>query len=137
MSTKTFKKGVLASSIAMVLAGASSQAMAAEEAASQINKDEVEVIQVTGIRGSLKESINGKRFSNSVVDVISSEDIGKFPDKNVADSLARIPGVTVSRDFGEGGQVSIRGTSPDLTLTTLNGQKNCFYRLVRSRSSAS
>lgn len=122
MSTKTFKKGVLASSIAMILAGVSSQAIAAE-AASEINKDEVEVIQVTGIRGSLKENINAKRFADSVVDFVSSEDIGKFPDKNVADSLARIPGITVSRDFGEGGQVSIRGTSPDLTLTTLNGQK--------------
>jgi iron complex outermembrane receptor protein len=123
MSTQTFKKGVLASSIAMILAGASSQAMAAEEATSKANKGEVEVIQVTGIRGSLKENINGKRFADSVVDIVSSEDIGKFPDKNVADSLARIPGITVSRDFGEGGQVSIRGTSPDLTLTTLNGQK--------------
>jgi iron complex outermembrane receptor protein len=137
MSTQTFKKGVLASSIAMILAGASSQAMAAEEAASKVGKEEVEVIQVTGIRGSLKENINGKRFADSVVDVVSSEDIGKFPDKNVADSLARIPGITVSRDFGEGGQVSIRGTSPDLTLTTLNGQKNCFNWLVCFRSSTS
>jgi iron complex outermembrane receptor protein len=137
MSTQTFKKGVLASSIAMILAGASSQAMAAEEATSKANKGEVEVIQVTGIRGSLKENINGKRFADSVVDIVSSEDIGKFPDKNVADSLARIPGITVSRDFGEGGQVSIRGTSPDLTLTTLNGQKNSVYWLVCFRSSTS
>ena len=68
MSTKTFKKGVLASSIAMILAGVTSQAMAAEEAASEINKDEVEVIQVTGIRGSLKASLNAKRFSNAVMD---------------------------------------------------------------------
>ena len=76
MSTKTFKKGVLASSIAMIPAGVTSQAMAAEEAASEINKDEVEVIQVTGIRGSLKASLNAKRFSNAVMDAVSSEDIG-------------------------------------------------------------
>jgi iron complex outermembrane receptor protein len=121
MSTKTFKKGVLASSIAMVLAGASSQAMAAEEAASQINKDEVEVIQVTGIRGSLKASLNAKRFSNSVVDAVSSEDIGKFPDGDVGESLARIPGVAVNRQFGQGQQVSIRGASSQLTRTLLDG----------------
>lgn len=121
MSTKTFKKGVLASSIAMVLAGASSQAMAAEEAASQVNKDEVEVIQVTGIRGSLKASLNAKRFSNSVVDAVSSEDIGKFPDGDVGESLARIPGLAVNRQFGQGQQVSIRGASSQLTRTLLNG----------------
>ncbi|MCP4325693.1 MAG: TonB-dependent receptor [Alteromonadales bacterium] len=121
MSTKTFKKGVLASSIAMILAGVSSQAMAAEEAASAVNKDEVEVIQVTGIRGSLKASINGKRFSDATVDVVSSEDIGKFPDGDVGESLARIPGVSVSRQFGQGQQVSIRGASSQLTRTLLNG----------------
>ncbi|PKG86271.1 TonB-dependent receptor [Colwellia sp. 75C3] len=120
MSTKTFKKGVLASSIAMILAGVSSQAIAAEEAA--VNKDDVEVIQVTGIRGSLKANVNAKRFADGVVDVISSEDIGKFPDKNVADSLARIPGVTIQRQFGEGSSVSIRGAGAEFTKTTLNGQ---------------
>ncbi len=119
MSTKTFKKGVLASSIAMILAGVSSQAMAAEEA--EVKKDEVEVIQVTGIRGSLKASINGKRFSDATVDVVSSEDIGKFPDGDVGESLARIPGVSVSRQFGQGQQVSIRGASSQLTRTLLNG----------------
>ena len=119
MSTITFKKGVLASSIAMILAGVSSQSMAAEEAA--VKKDEVEIIQVTGIRGSLKASLNGKRFSDAVVDVVTSEDIGKFPDGDVGESLARIPGVTVSRQFGQGQQVSIRGASAQLTRTLLNG----------------
>lgn len=121
MSTITFKKGVLASSIAMILAGVSSQAMAAEEAASEISKDEVEVIQVTGIRGSLKASLNAKRFSNAVMDAVSSEDIGKFPDGDVGESLARIPGVAVNRQFGQGSQVSIRGASAQLTRTLLNG----------------
>jgi iron complex outermembrane receptor protein len=121
MSTQTFKKGVLASSIAMILAGASSQAMAAEEAASQVNKDEVEVIQVTGIRGSQKASLNAKRFSSSVIDAVTSEDIGKFPDGDVGESLGRIPGVSVSRQFGQGSAVSIRGASAQLTRTLLNG----------------
>ena len=82
MSTKYFKKGVLASSIAMVLAGgAAPYAMAAEEA--KATNKEIEVIQVRGIRGSLKEALNQKRFADAVVDSISAEDIGKFPDRNI------------------------------------------------------
>lgn len=119
MSSKLFKKGMLASSIAMILAGGATPfAMAAEESADQ----ETEVIEVRGLRGSLKANVNAKRFSDSVVDVISSEDIGKFPDKNVAESLARIPGVTIQRQFGEGSAVSIRGAGAEFTKTTLNGQ---------------
>jgi len=119
MSSKTFKKGALASSIALILAGGTApMVMAAEEAAEK----EIEVIQVTGLRGSLKANVNAKRFSDSVVDVISSEDIGKFPDKNVAESLARIPGVTIQRQFGEGSSVSIRGAGAEFTKTTLNGK---------------
>jgi len=121
MSTKTFKKGVLASSIAMIIAGGATPfAMAAEQA--KAADSETEVIEVRGIRGSLKANINAKRFSDSVVDVINSEDIGKFPDKNVAESLSRIPGITIQRQFGEGSSVSIRGAGASFTKTTLNGQ---------------
>jgi iron complex outermembrane receptor protein len=94
----------------------SSAAFAQEEGAL------MEEIEVTGIRGSLKAAMDVKRFSNSVVDAISSEDIGKFPDKNVAESLARLPGVAISRDFGEGAGVTIRGLAPQFNLTTVNGQ---------------
>jgi iron complex outermembrane receptor protein len=94
----------------------SSAAFAQEEGAL------MEEIEVTGIRGSLKQALDTKRFSNSVVDAISSEDIGKFPDKNVAESLARIPGIAISRDFGEGAGVTIRGLEPALNLTQVNGQ---------------
>lgn len=104
--------GVTASSTALV-----SQTALAQEAAS-----DVEVIEVRGIRASTKENLNLKRFSNSIVDVITAEDIGKFPDKNVADTLARVPGVTVNRDFGEGEGVTIRGFSPEQNITLLNGQ---------------
>jgi len=120
MSSKTFKKGLLASSIAMILTGTSAQVMAAEEA--KVNKDEVEVIQVTGIRGSNRASVNAKRFSDAVVDSVSAEDIGQFPDSDVGQALGRIPGVAVGRSFGQGASVSIRGTDPVMTLTTLNGQ---------------
>jgi iron complex outermembrane receptor protein len=82
----------------------------------------VEEITVTGIRASLQHSLDIKRNSDAIVDAVTAEDVGKFPDKNVAESLQRIPGVTIQRGFGEGAAVSIRGTGQDLTLTTLNGQ---------------
>lgn len=84
--------------------------------------DNVEVIEIRGIRASQEANLNAKRFSDSIVDVITAEDLGKFPDKNVAESLQRVPGVTIQRQFGEGAAVSIRGAGNDLTLTTLNGQ---------------
>ena len=89
-------------------------------AAEQVNED-VEVIEVRGIRSSTAENLAIKRLSTATVDAITAEDIGKFPDKNVADSLQRVSGVLIDRDGGEGSRVSIRGTSPDWTLTQLNG----------------
>ncbi|TYK65877.1 TonB-dependent receptor [Colwellia echini] len=122
MKTKTFKRGVLASSIAVILASTSSLALAAEEAAATLTDKDVETIQVTGMAGSNRASVNAKRFSDAIVDGVSSEDVGQFPDSDVAQALARIPGVTVGREFGQGNSVSIRGTDPVMTLTTLNGQ---------------
>ncbi len=84
--------------------------------------DEVEVIQVRGIRGSVVKSLNTKRYSNAIVDAVTAEDIGKFPDQNVAESLQRITGVSISRNFGEGERVSIRGTAESQNRTLLNGQ---------------
>jgi iron complex outermembrane receptor protein len=84
--------------------------------------EEVEVIQVRGIRGSVVQSLNTKRYSNSIVDAVTAEDIGKFPDKNVAESLQRITGVSITRNFGEGERVSIRGTTESQNRTLLNGQ---------------
>lgn len=78
-------------------------------------------IVITGIRASLQQAINIKRQADAVVDAISAEDIGKFPDKNVAEALQRVTGVSISRDFGEGERVSVRGTAPNLSLTLLNG----------------
>jgi len=91
------------------------------EPASTPNSEKIEEVIVTGIRGSLRQSIDVKRESNGVVDVLSAEDVGKFPDKNLAESLQRIPGVVINREFGEGERVSVRGTSPNLTKTLLNG----------------
>lgn len=84
--------------------------------------DNIEKIEVRGIRASSKANLNEKRFSNAVVDAINAEDIGQFPDKNVAESLSRIPGITIDRTFGEGQGVTIRGVQPDQNLTLINGQ---------------
>lgn len=84
--------------------------------------DNIEKIEVRGIRASSKANLNEKRFSNSIVDAINAEDIGQFPDKNVAESLSRIPGITIDRTFGEGQGVTIRGVQPDQNLTLINGQ---------------
>ena len=80
-----------------------------------------EEIVVVGIRRSLEQNLDFKRYSDSVADLISAEEIGKFPDKNIADALQRVPGVTINRDGGEGSRVSIRGLGAGLTYTQLNG----------------
>src|SRR4029450_1220278 len=82
---------------------------------------QVEEVVVTGIRYSLQQSIDTKREANGVVDVLTAEDVGKFPDKTLAEALQRLPGVTVNREFGEGERINIRGTDFRLTKTLLNG----------------
>lgn len=123
MSSSRFQKHLLASSIAVVLGTGAAMPTFAEEADNSDKKaKKVEVIQVSGIRGSLKANLNAKRFSDSVVDVITAEDIGKFPDKNVAESLSRVTGVGISREFGEGEKITIRGSGPTKNRSLLNGQ---------------
>jgi iron complex outermembrane recepter protein len=87
----------------------------------------VERVEITGIRASQQKSLQTKRDADGHVDVITAEDIGKMPDKNVADSLQRVPGVTISSaganegGFDENDRVSMRGTNPSLTQTLING----------------
>ncbi|MBV6856939.1 TonB-dependent receptor [Xanthomonas perforans] len=83
---------------------------------------ELDTITVTGYRASLEKSQAVKRSANSIVDAISAEDIGKFPDVNAAESLSHLPGISVDRQFGEGEKVSINGTDPALNRVLLNGQ---------------
>ena len=80
-----------------------------------------QTVVVTGYRYSIEKSLDQKRDANAIVEVITAEDVGKFPDKNVADALQRVPGVVVNRSGGEGKNVSVRGLSSELTLTQLNG----------------
>ncbi|QFU06367.1 catecholate siderophore receptor CirA (plasmid) [Pseudoalteromonas sp. THAF3] len=88
----------------------------------QATSSDMEVIQVRGIRSSVVRSMNTKRYANAVVDAVTAEDIGKFPDQNVAESLQRITGVSITRSYGEGERVSIRGTPESQNRTLLNGQ---------------
>ncbi len=87
----------------------------------------LEEVVVTGIRQSVQQSLDAKRAANEVVEVVTAEDIGKMPDKNVADSLTRVSGVTTSSasanegGFDENDRVSMRGTNPSLTQTLING----------------
>jgi TonB-dependent receptor len=78
-------------------------------------------VVITGQRASLSKSIAAQEKADNIVSVISSDDIGGLPDKNAAEALARLPGVSVQRDQGEGRYVSVRGLGPDLNAVTING----------------
>jgi iron complex outermembrane receptor protein len=101
------------------------QAQEATEAAKPA--EGITQVYVQGIRAALQQSLNQKKNAESHVEVITAEDIGKMPDKNVADSLQRVPGVTVSNagasegGFDENDRVSMRGTNANLTQTLING----------------
>jgi TonB-dependent receptor len=120
VNTKNYKKSRIATSLSLIL-GVSS--VAPIYAAENTNAEkEIEVIQVTGMRSSIKESTRLKRDASGVVDAISAEDIGKFPDTNLAESLQRITGVSIDRSNGEGSKVTVRGFGPDYNMVTLNGR---------------
>lgn len=91
------------------------------EAEDQAKSEDVEVIKVTGFRGSLKRALNAKRFSSSVTDSIHAEDVGKSTDQNIADALSRVTGISVQEEGGEGTRISIRGTSPGQNQISMNG----------------
>jgi iron complex outermembrane receptor protein len=99
------------------------QEQAADEQAATTVEGEGEAIVVTGIRGSIQTSLDAKRNATSIVEVIAAEDLGLLPDQSIADSLARLPGVTAQRVRGRSQQVSIRGLGPDFSLALLNGRE--------------
>jgi iron complex outermembrane receptor protein len=112
----------LASAVAFALA-----TMALQAQAQQAKPEARETVTVTGIRASLEKSLETKRNADGVVEVVTAEDIGKAPDKNIADAVSRLPGVTTSSQsggsggFDENDRVSLRGTNPSLTQTLING----------------
>ena len=108
---------LVALSLLVTPAPAMAQDTAQDEAATD------DVIIVTGIRRSLTDSADIKRGEAGVVDAITAEDIGKFPDANLAESLQRITGVSIDRRNNEGNQISVRGLGPSFNLVTLNGRQ--------------
>ncbi len=99
--------------------------VAAEKAESAQDDSDVyalEEVTVTGVRGSLIRAMDRKRENSGVVDAITNEDLGKFPDQNLAEALQRIPGVSIDRSNNEGSQITVRGMGPEFNLVTLNGR---------------
>jgi len=120
------KQTPISQAVFIALLGAASGGAIAQAAPQ--TQQQLDTVVVTGIRASQEKSLSVKRNADTHIDVISAEDIGKMPDKNVADSLARIPGVTIlnspaggSGGFDERDRVGLRGTNPSLTQTLLDG----------------
>ena len=85
--------------------------------------EELETVVVTGIRGSLQKASDIKHEAVNTVESVLAEDIAKMPDLNLAESIQRIPGVAMTREGGEGRNITLRGFAPDFTSTTLNGME--------------
>lgn len=100
---------------------AMAQAAPAADAAAAAPADAANTIVVTGFRQSLQAALHMKRDSVAAVDAIIAEDIAKFPDQNLAESLQRIPGIAVNRDGGEGREITVRGLSGQFTTVRVNG----------------
>jgi TonB-dependent receptor len=98
--------------------GNTTQKVAADESGAS----DLQVVTVTGLRASLKQAMDVKREAIGVVDAISAEDIGKFPDSNLSESLQRISGISISRRNGEGALVTARGFGSEYNMVTLNGR---------------
>lgn len=119
------KRNLLSMALAsatLMLANAA-YAQSADQSQPQSEADDLDAIEVVGIRRSIQESIDAKQASSSIVEAISAEDIGKLPDTSIADSIARLPGLTAQRFGGRPQEVNIRGFAGDFSTTTLNGRE--------------
>ena len=104
---------------------ASVPAARAQTAPAQTTTDDqtLQEVVVTGIRKSIEDSVTAKKNDSSIVEEVSTEDIGKLPDASIAESIARLPGLAAQRTNGRAQTLSIRGLGPDFTVTTLNGRE--------------
>ncbi len=121
MVRRTLKGASALAMAGVMLVSASAIAQTNDEGEKKEGAVSAADIVVVGTRASLQSAINRKKEANTVVDSIVADDIASFPDKNIGDSLARITGVQLSREFGEGNQISIRGVEPDLNRVEING----------------
>lgn len=122
MAKPHFKQNLLPHLIGLALGGAAIAPALAQEAAPAAGTQQLETVEIRGVRATLKKNLSEKREAGNIVDSINAEDVGKFPDKNVADSLQRVPGISVDRIWGEGKAIFVRGTDKNLNMTQLNGQ---------------
>ena len=119
MPTSPLQRSRLATAVALAIGVSNLPAHAQESAEGAV----MEEVVVTGIRQSLVESADFKREDKGVVDAITAEDIGAFPDTNLAEALQRVTGVSIDRARGEGQYVTVRGFGPAFNLVTLNGRQ--------------
>ena len=126
----SFRRTRLASACALLLAGVTAahaqgaaSAAAPASAASAADRSDTQTVTVTGIRASLDTSLALKRDAHGIVDGITAEDVGKFPDTNLAEAMQRISGVAIDRVNGEGSKITVRGFGPDYNMILLNGRQ--------------
>jgi len=126
-----YRKSKVAVAVVSIITAMSITQVSAAEEKSKKDKDEIEVITVQGIRGSISKSLNNKRYSTEIMDSISAEDIGQLPDENIAESLQRVTGIQMTRSAdGEGSTVQIRGLSDN--NVEINGQTTAGTSADRS-----
>lgn len=123
MKQSHFTKTRLAKSLSLILGVSTIAPVLAADEENKENKENIEVIEVTGILNSVIKAMDIKRSSTGIVDAISAEDMGKFPDTNLAESLQRISGVSIDRNNGEGQKVTVRGFGSSRNLVLLNGRQ--------------
>ena len=119
---KSLWHNTILASVSVAAIALSAPAFAQDDAAED-SEARLGTVQVTGFRGSLSEALDVKRDASGVVDAIVAEDIAAFPDLNLAESLQRIPGVSISRVAGEGRQITVRGLGADFTRVRINGME--------------
>lgn len=118
-----YRRTMLSTAIAVCLGiGAPLQAQQTDNRDKDERATELDQIVVTGIRASLQQALGAKRDADAIIDVVTAEDVGKFPSTNVAEAISLLPGITIDKAFGQGERVSIQGTDPALNRTLLNGQ---------------
>jgi TonB-dependent receptor len=117
-------KPVALASLTLLMGATASHAQQAATAAPEAKPASLETVVITGIRKSLDSAVTLKRESRGLVDGIVAEDIGKFPDTNLAESMQRIAGVSIDRNSsGEGSKVTVRGVGPEFNMVLLNGRQ--------------
>jgi iron complex outermembrane recepter protein len=114
-----FRLSPVAAGAAVMLVAMGAQAQPATQPAAEATQ----TITVTGIRRGIENAINVKKNSDSIVEAVSAEDIGKLPDISIAESIARLPGLSAQRVAGRAQVISVRGLSPDFATTLLNGRE--------------